>query len=174
MSITLSLVSTRFASNLSPAIFKPDERDQVYGPHNAVLYTRSQSLLALTSLAHHFLSVDHLPYKLQPGGGGYELTYASAAVLPYLISLTPSNTLEASFETIEKHEQSMLTHLLAYLSDQEQYDKGVRIVGSAKIGPTRAPTVSFVVQGKSSRSIVQHFDVAGNVSISLNNFLVLA
>jgi len=60
---------------------------QVYGVHIPALYTRAAPLHALTSIAHHFLEVDKLPYKLQPGGPGYEIVYSTTAVIPYLLSL---------------------------------------------------------------------------------------
>ncbi|KAH9924559.1 PLP-dependent transferase [Fomitopsis serialis] len=53
---------------------------KVYGPHASALYVRASALTSsLSSLAHHFLSVDAKPYKLQPGGPGYEIVYGCTA-----------------------------------------------------------------------------------------------
>lgn len=133
-----------------------------------MLYARLSSLHGLSSLAHHFLPVDKVPaYKLQPGGRGYELVYTTTAVLPYLLSLTPSSSLDASLNAIADHEQSLLKPLLGFLTDANQVERGVRIVGDDKFGLERVPTVSFVVTGQraiKSRDIVNVFNQRGGVS----------
>jgi len=122
----------------------------------------------LTSLVHHFLQVDTLPYKLQPGGPGYEIAYATTAVVPYLLSLSPNaNSLDASFEAITIHEQQLLKVLLGFLTAPEQVERGVRVVGDDKVGIDRVPTVSFVVTGQramKSKDIVKVFDAKDGVS----------
>ena len=140
---------------------------QVYGPHVSVLYARSESLRALTPLTHHFLKVDDLPYKLQPGGPGYEIIYATTSVLPYLLSLTPAKTLDASFEAIAAHEQNLLEPLLQFLTDETQAKRGIRVIGDPKIGLDRVPTVSFIIIGEKamrSQDVVKIFDQKGGVS----------
>jgi len=143
---------------------------QVYGVHNAAAYVRSAALQSsLTSIAHDFLKVDNDPYKLQPGGPGYELAYAATAVVPYLKSLTPEDDLEASFDAIANYEQELLAPLLSFLTDAKQVERGVRIVGTSEVNLSRVPTVSFVVVGKNaikSRDIVGIFDKKGGVSLT--------
>ena len=138
----------------------------MYGPHASLLYARAPALAhSLTSLAHHFLSVDTKPYKLQPGGPGYELVYGCTAVPPYLKSLTPAGTLVAAFDAISAHEQDLLKLLLGYLRSKEA--RGVRIVGDEFEGPSRVPTISFVVVGERamrSMDVVKAFDLKGDVS----------
>jgi selenocysteine lyase/cysteine desulfurase len=140
----------------------------VYGPHTSVLYVRASVLKSsVASLAHHFLDVDTKSYKLQPGGPGYELVYGSTGVVDYLLSLTPANDLMKTFEAIAVHEQELLKPLLAYLTDPARRERGVRIVGDEKPGPTRVPTISFVVVGQNplkSKDIVKVFDQKGGVS----------
>ncbi|OBZ65935.1 putative cysteine desulfurase [Grifola frondosa] len=120
---------------------------KVYGPHCAVLYARAPALRdSLSSLAHHFLDVPDKPYKLQPGGPGYELVYACAAVPPYLRLLAPSGTLADAFDAIARHEQTLLEPLLAFLRGKA--GRGVRIVGEEEAGIRRVPTISFVVAGE--------------------------
>ena len=130
------------------------------------MYVRLSSLTgSLASLAHHFLDVDTKPYKLQPGGPGYELVYGCTGVPPYLRSLTPTGSLEDAWAAIAAHEQTLLEPLLAYLRGKA--DRGVRIVGEEKAGFGRVPTVSFVVVGERavrSRDVVSVFDKKGNVS----------
>lgn len=141
---------------------------KVYGPHISALYVRLSSLLgSVSAITHHFLKVDHRSYKLQPGGPGYELVYGTTGVLPYLLSLTPSNDLKASFNAIAAHEQKLLQPLLAFLTAPEQTERGVRIVGEESPGINRVPTISFVVVGEKatkSSDIVKVFDKEGGVS----------
>lgn len=145
----------------------------MYGAHIAALYARSNSLRSsVTSIAHHFLSVDDKSYKLQgPSGPGYELTYSTTAVLGYLLSLTPANSLSDSYEAIKAHEHSLVERLLGYLKSQAA--RGVQIVGQATTDSTRAPTISFLVRGErplASRAVVAAFDKHGGVGIRYGHF----
>ena len=147
-----------------------------------MLYVKSECLKALKSLAHHFLEAHAIdkPYKLQPGGPGYELNYASTGVLPYLEALGKENNngkfaddVDAAFAVIEEQEQALLAPLLSYLNSSEAWDRGIRIVGDEQAGPSRVPTVSFVVVGERaipSKEIVKFFDGKRNVSLSLPKF----
>lgn len=141
---------------------------QVYGPHASVLYTRRAALThSLSSLAHHFLApaVAAKPYKLQPGGPGYEIVWGCTAVPPYLRALGDGN-LEEAFARIARHEQTLLAPLLAFLRSKSA--RGVRIVGAEHEGLDRVPTVSFVVVGERairSQDVVARFDAKGNVSV---------
>jgi selenocysteine lyase/cysteine desulfurase len=126
---------------------------------------------SITSIAHDFLKVDNDPYKLQPGGPGYELVYAATAVVPYLKSLTPEDDLTASFDAIANYEQELLAPLLLFLTDAKQVERGVRIVGTSEIDLSRVPTVSFVVIGQKaikSKDIVGAFDKKGGVSLTVS------
>jgi hypothetical protein len=83
--------------------------------------------------------------------------------------LSPSNanSLDASFEAIAIHEQQLLKVLLGFLTDPEQVERGVRVVGDEKVGMSRVPTVSFVVTGQramKSKDIVKVFDAKDGVS----------
>ncbi|KAH9833420.1 PLP-dependent transferase [Rhodofomes roseus] len=145
---------------------------KVYGPHASVLYIRAPALThSLSSLAHHFLSVDTKPYKVQPGGPGYEIVYGCTAVPPYLKSLAPSGALADAYDLIAEHEQTLLTPLLAYLRGKT--DRGVRVVGDEYEGPSRVPTVSFVVAGERpirSKDVVKAFDDRGDIGIRYGHF----
>ncbi|KAG1842471.1 pyridoxal phosphate-dependent transferase [Suillus tomentosus] len=147
---------------------------KVYGAHNAAVYVRPAAMqTSLTSLAHNFLKVDDKPYKLQPGGPGYELVYGATAIVPYLKSLTPEDDLVASFNAIADHEQNLLAPLLGFLTDARQVDRGVRIVGTSEINLSRVPTVSFVVVGQNaikSKDIVGAFDKKGGIGIRYGHF----
>ncbi|KAI0628480.1 PLP-dependent transferase [Trametes polyzona] len=145
---------------------------KVYGPHTSVLYVRAAALEhSLASLAHHFLKVDRKPYKIQPGGPGYELVWGCTGVPPYIRSLVPEGTLEAAWKTIAQHEQALLEPLLVYL--RSKAPRGVRIVGDESAGLARVPTVSFVVVGERpirSADVVKAFDAKSNVGIRYGHF----
>ncbi|THH18322.1 hypothetical protein EW146_g2653 [Bondarzewia mesenterica] len=145
---------------------------KVYGPHVSALYARSNSLeQSLSALTHHFLRVSSVSDKLQPGGPGYETIYGVTGVLSYLLSLTPANNLKDSFRAIAEHEQTLIRPLLGFLKSQES--RGVRIVGDEHAGPTRVPTISFVVTGEraiKSKDVVKVFDQKGDIGIRYGHF----
>lgn len=139
--------------------------------HNAAFYIRTAVLeSSLKSLSHHFLAVNKSPMKIQVGGPGYELVHGASGVVPYLLSLTPENNLEATFAAIAQHEQGLLKPLLSFLTDRQQYDRGVRLVGTSAIDLSRVPTISFVVIGQwamKSKDIVAEFDKERDVRLVL-------
>lgn len=147
---------------------------KVYGPHTCAMYARAACLEnSLSALTHHFLQVDKVAYKLNPGGAGYELTYGVAGVLPYIRSLSPTGDIDDAFTRIATHEQALLTPLIGYLTSPEADARGVRIVGSDEVNLSRVPTVSFVVIGERSvRSpdIVAYFDKKGKMGIRYGHF----
>ena len=57
---------------------------KVFGPHIGVLYGKEEHLLRLPGINHSFIPHDDLPYKFQPGGPNYELTYALNGIVEYL------------------------------------------------------------------------------------------
>jgi selenocysteine lyase/cysteine desulfurase len=120
---------------------------------------------SVTSIVHHFLKADYA-YKLQPGGPGYETVFGTTSALPYLLSLTPARTLDATFAAIAAHETKLVSTLLGWLTAPEQQARGVRVVGVEEASVDRLPTVSFVVVGErpvGSRAIVRVFDERGGV-----------
>jgi len=155
---------------------------KVYGPHTACLYVRSESLkTSLIPLTHHFIPAEGKAYQLQPGGPGYELVYATTAVLPYFFSLSanpsPSTdenvkaALDDAFTRIETHEHNLIEPLLAYLRSKKE--RGVLIVGDEQNSPSRVPTISFIVKGDkpiSSKQVVSYFDKLGGVGIRWGHF----
>ncbi|KAF5362392.1 hypothetical protein D9756_002185 [Leucocoprinus leucothites] len=147
---------------------------KVYGPHISALYVRASSLEnSVTSLVHHFLKVNQSSYKLQPGGPGYELVYATTGVVAYLLSLTPANSLQATWDAITQHEQTLVSPLIQYLTDAKQWARGVRVVGDTSVNFSRAPTISFVVIGDraiTSKAIVEIFDKKGGIGIRYGHF----
>ncbi|KDN45036.1 hypothetical protein RSAG8_05209, partial [Rhizoctonia solani AG-8 WAC10335] len=131
---------------------------KVYGPHSSALYTRADLHKQLHSLAHYFLPTDEgSPYKLQPGGPGYERSYAVTAVLDYFYSLSTSgDDLSTAFDLITQHEADIMRPLMGSMDPK-----------------VRAPTISFVVVGDKparSQDVVKKFDELGDVGIRYGHF----
>ena len=136
---------------------------KVFGPHYAVLWMQRNLLLALPSLNHYFIGAEVLPYKLQPGNVNYELSYGCMGINDYLVAMgsqlgstgTTRQKMQCAFDAFEQHEDALAERLLAYLRSK----KSVRIIGmdSAAAGG-RVPTISFMVAGQMSESIVRHVD----------------
>jgi len=68
--------------------------------------------------------VDSIGYKLQPAGPGYESTWATTAIVPYIESLTPEGTLEAGYEAIAAHDVELAAMILNYLTADKHRDRG--------------------------------------------------
>ncbi|KAL4063779.1 pyridoxal phosphate-dependent transferase [Scleroderma yunnanense] len=147
---------------------------KVYGAHNAVFYMRSGALQSsLSKIVHHFVAAESSARKIEIGGPGYELVYSAAGVVSYLLALTPYHSLDASFDAIAEYEQHLMKPLLSFLTDQKQYERGVRVVGNGKVDESRVPTISFVVVGQTpikSQNIVNFFDSKGGIGIRYGHF----
>ena len=147
---------------------------KVFGPHYAVLWGRRELLLQLASLNHYFITPETLPYKLQPGNVNYELSYGCIGISDYLEAVGTAlgaqgdarSRMQHAFDAFEQHEDALAEQLLAYLRGKA----GVRIIGRTHTGDgLRVPTVSFVVRGAMSESIVLHTDSAG-IGIRFGDF----
>lgn len=139
---------------------------KVYGAHFAALYGRYEALLVAGNINHRFFDRAKVPQKLEPGNANYELAHSCVGVLDYLEAFAQAHgvnadgrgAVEAAFEVIARHEADLSERLLSYLRGRDD----VRIVGSAAAAPeVRVPTVSFVVEGRPSRAVVEAVDPTG-------------
>jgi cysteine desulfurase family protein (TIGR01976 family) len=152
---------------------------KVFGPHYAVLWVQHDLLLALPSLNHYFIGTDVLPYKLQPGNVNYELSYGCIGICDYLVAVgeqlgggndgsggTARQKMQRAFDAFEQHEDALAERLLSYLRGKQS----VRIIGldTAAAGG-RVPTISFMVAGQMSETIVRHTD-RFNIGIRFGDF----
>jgi cysteine desulfurase family protein (TIGR01976 family) len=147
---------------------------KVFGPHYAVLWGRKELLLGLANLNHYFISMQDIPYKLQPGNVNFELSYGCIGISDYLVDVgqqlgeagTRRQKMQAAFDAFERHEDSLAELLLGYLRSKPS----VRIIGhpTARAGQ-RMPTVSFVVQAQSPEAIVHKVDTQG-IGIRFGDF----
>jgi len=149
---------------------------KVYGPHISSMYVRKGALTSsVSSIVHHFLSpgYDGIGYKLQPAGPGYESTWGTTAVVPYLESLTSDGTVDAAYEAVSAHDVELAGKLLDFLEAEKQFKRGVRVVGE-KASPNRMPTVSFVVKSGDngeeeikSKDLIRRVDAKGKVGVQM-------
>ncbi|SPQ19310.1 1f052799-645f-40ff-b969-654c72592be9 [Thermothielavioides terrestris] len=117
---------------------------KVYGPHIALLYASPLALSTLHSLGHFFNPHVTLENKLGLAGASYELVHALPAVTAYLAG---------KWAGIAAQEQRLQATLLDWLNARGD---GVTVWGERSSDPAvRVPTVSFTVQGWSSRELVE-------------------
>ncbi|MGF1521459.1 MAG: cysteine desulfurase-like protein [Leptolyngbyaceae cyanobacterium] len=134
---------------------------KVYGPHLALLYGKREHLLTLPGYNHYFIDNAAIPYKFQPGGSSYELSYSLVAITQYFGSLAQHHwgqqaavdsqgQLRQAFALIRAHEAGLSDRLLAFLNSKST----VRIIGCPDADPDRrVPTISFVVEGMNSATV---------------------
>jgi cysteine desulfurase family protein (TIGR01976 family) len=139
---------------------------KVFGPHYALLWARRELLLELPSLNHFFIGPEVLPYKLQLGNVNYELSWGCAGIADYLVDVGAALVagggrracMRAAFDAFARHEDGLTERLLGWLRERP----GVRIIGLPSVNAgERMPTVSFVVDGRRSESIVRRVDAQG-------------
>jgi selenocysteine lyase/cysteine desulfurase len=147
---------------------------KTYGPHFAALYGRHDALLAAGNINHSFFPNDKVPQKMEPGNASHELAYSCTGVIAYLeafaqahgINAQGRGAVEAAFGIIAQHEQALSERLLGYLRSR----KDVTIIGEPLADKTlRVPTISFVIDGKSSRDVVEATDPTG-IGIRFGDF----
>ncbi len=147
---------------------------KVFGPHFAVLWGRRELLLGLASLNHYFISNDTIPYKLQPGNVNYELSYGCIGISDYLEDMgarlgavgSARVKMQAAFDAFEKQEDLLAEQLLTFLRSKQN----VRIIGLPDTSTgRRVPTISFMVDGVQSETIVRHTDRFG-IGIRFGDF----
>jgi cysteine desulfurase family protein (TIGR01976 family) len=137
---------------------------KVFGPHLGMLYGRRDLLLRARGQNHFFIPEGEIPYKLEPGSVIHELAAALPAVLDYLLELdarhhaepaaSESAALERVFADIATHEAALAAPLLDFLRQR----RGVRVIGRLAADARRAPTISFVRDGRASSEIPAFLD----------------
>ena len=137
---------------------------KVFGPHLGLLYGKRDLLRSARGQNHFFIPEEELPGKLEPGGVVHELAAALPAILEYLLALDERHhpdsyaaepaRLERVFGDIARHEAALAAPLLDFLRSR----RGVHVVGRPVADEQRAPTVSFVVDGRDSGELPARLD----------------
>ena len=135
---------------------------KTFGPHYALMYGKKEHLLKLPGNNHYFIGQDETSYKFQPGNVNYELSWGATGLVEYFKGLSEHHTkgIEAdylghSFKIIADHEEELSNILLDFLKTK----KNVKIIGPENGDKSvRVPTISFVVEGRDSESIILETD----------------
>lgn len=131
---------------------------KVYGPHIAQLYASPAGLAAVASLGHFFNPSETLEDKLGFAGSCYEAVQALPKVVEYLAGKQAG---------ITAHEERLQSILLEFLNGR----KDVRVLGSrSSDAGVRVATVSFVVDGKGSKGVVEAVEGVSNVGVRWGHF----
>ena len=148
---------------------------KVYGPHHAALYGRYDLLLNdAKNINHYFYGEDKVPNKLEPGNPNYELAAGCRGIVVYLeefaaahgVNATGRAAVEAAFDVMADHEAVLAERLLSYLRARED----ITILGQeGSDRAARVPTISFIVNGKSSEALVRAVDPSG-IGIRFGDF----
>jgi cysteine desulfurase family protein (TIGR01976 family) len=129
---------------------------KVFGPHCALLCSSPEGTELLANLNHEWMAPTDAAGRLEPGAFPYELAWGAAAVPEYLAALGARHGGEA-FDAVAAHERTLTGRLLDWLAARP----GVRVIGAARVGAARLPTVSFVSTRRAPASIVAFADRAG-------------
>ena len=135
---------------------------KVFGPHFAVMWGRKDRLLELDNIYHFFFGKDQIPHKLEPGNINYELAHGAVGAIDYVETLGARAgagegraAIEAGFAAIAKQERAITAQLLDFLTSRNS----VRIIGRrASAIEERVATVSFTVEGRHSKAVVDGVD----------------
>ena len=108
------------------------------------------------SLGHYFNPSSTLEYKLGLAGSNYELTASIPHVLSYFGG---KGCLKNSFDTIAAHEEALADILLSHLKSRGDVTIYGEPVADRKL---RVPTISFTINGQSSKAIVAKVEQTSN------------
>ena len=145
---------------------------KTFGPHLALLYGKKELLEETKNLNHEFLSKE-IPLTLNPGGPNHEELACLSGLTDYYEDLynhhftNPKINLHEKgkkiFKLVYSHEEKLMEKLLSFLKSKDN----VKLIGkSTHLRNERMPTVSFIVNNKSSLSIAQE---AGKNGIGIRN-----
>ena len=138
---------------------------KVYGPHMAAMAGRLEAFKPLTGPNHPFIAREDLPYKFELGGvcrEGSAMIAAGYEHFAWLADASPEppfdrSVLARAFEVIEALELPLQRRLLEGLGGL----RGVRLIGPWASDASRVCTVSFVIEGRSSKETVQRLNAMG-------------
>ncbi|KAI0966326.1 aminotransferase class-V [Xylaria arbuscula] len=134
---------------------------KVYGPHIAMLYASRRAQGNMRSLGHFFKKGDTLEEKIGLAGASYELLHSLPALTAYL----PRTASDWASKTA--HEEVLQNTLLKYLVGRPDVIVYGDTTGSAQ---ERVSTISFRVEGWSSRDVVETIEAATSFGFRWGGF----
>lgn len=133
---------------------------KTYGPHIGLLYGKKDLLLEAKSRHHYFIPETATSYKMNPAGPQHEIIASLSGISDYLNAVAAEHLDElpndlfsrtrAVYKLFTRHEGNLAKIFIDWAASKNN----VRLIGreSAETG-ARAPTFSFVAEGKSSEAI---------------------
>jgi cysteine desulfurase family protein (TIGR01976 family) len=145
---------------------------KVYGPHLGAMYVRRELATQLPSQAHFFKSGE-LQGRFTPAGPDHAQVAAVNGVIDYMEALAahhghaaaPVQHKAAAVRTLlREQEVHLLEPLLQFVSQQPR----IRVIGPVD-SRTRAPTVAFTIDGRSSQAVGAELARLG-IGVGAGNF----
>lgn len=146
-----------------------------YGPHLALLYGKREHWPKLRNQNHFFLN-NEIPLKLNPGGPNHELAASLAGITAYFDAVHAHQ-----FGTTNQPRRERIEQVYSLFTAQEEvlarpfldflhHKRNIRLIGPNSADMRRrAPTFSFVVEGRDSAEIPPLVD-ASKVAIRNGDF----
>lgn len=148
---------------------------KVWGPHMAALFGRHEAFAELHGPNHYFIERHAVPYKFELGGVNHEGCAGLAALGDYLrfvageAALPPAGgpwrvpapcaraTVERAMARLTALELPLQERLIGFLRARP----GVTLIGPARADASRVSTISFTIQGRSSREVALQANARG-------------
>ena len=140
---------------------------KVFGPELAALAATPSFLATLEAPNHDFIAPAEIPAAFELGGASRSGCVGALAVAEYFAMLAgappPSGegvsraVVEAAYARIEQLEAPLTERVLEDLARRP----AVRVIGPGEMGSSRLPTISFVVEGASSKEIAARAGARG-------------
>jgi cysteine desulfurase family protein (TIGR01976 family) len=135
---------------------------KTYGPHIGLLYGKKDLLIQARSRHHYFIPETATSYKMNPAGPQHEIIASLSGISDYISAVATEHLNEAPnelfartkavYELFTRHETDLAKVFVDWITNKD----GVRLIGREAAAPgERAPTFSFVAEGKSSREIAE-------------------
>ena len=148
---------------------------KTYGPHLALLYGKEEILKSLPNQNHEFLASNY-PYTINPGGPNHEELSSLIGIYEYLMelykhhfdndNLSIREKINQLNKLIAEHEEEVANPIIDYISKRDDF----KLIGRSSINnKNRAPTISFIVKNKSSKT-VSDFLVKNKIATRNDNF----
>ena len=139
---------------------------KVYGPHAAAMFGRREAFAPLAHPYHFFIPRSDVVHAFEPGGVSHEAAAGILALGEYLAFLvgeapTPHQpasreTIAAAFARMAELEAALLPRLAPLLDLP-----GTTVVGPAAADARRVPTLSLLLEGRSSREVAATLQAQG-------------
>ncbi|CAA9959250.1 aminotransferase class-v [Pyrenophora teres f. maculata] len=131
---------------------------KVYGPHIAVLYASTTAQQHMKPMSHYFNPTKTLEDKIGFAGSNYECVQSIPAIVDYL---------SGAFPAITEREGKLQAILLDFLNSRPD----VTVLGSTSAdNKERVPTISFTVEGMSSKAVVAEAEKMSNYGFRWGHF----